>query len=675
MKKRKHLHPFWRRAAASFLILLFCLPPTPTVQAVGVPITPLVEFDPGSNPAGLAYGPAQSLWASLSGTGAIGQAASAPQIHPLPDAALHPWEITLGADQALWFTLENRDAIGRLDASGAFTQFALDAGISGAGGLALGQDRALWFTEPDANRIGRLAPGGEITHFDLPGENRRPMSILAAPNGDLWFTEWGGYSIGKITLGGEISEYDLPERYSRPADLLFGPEGGLWVTYNLGKRIARFDPVGETFTQYTLATQNPSLADLTLGPDQRIWYLGTRTAGSFEVINGAPANLIEEPLPKPIYSYQGRSQIIAGPDNNLIFTLANSNTIYQSPLPGVPLLRDLQVFITSSPTQLLTTGEFQLDGEIVNWTNTDAAGVEISLTLDENIHLVRAEVPGATCTDSGLSVTCSLPSLGAGISLPVRFVLAADRLANNKPARVLSLSVTSAEGDYQPSNNRVVLPLTLHSWLEYFNDFSQGADDHWSPALSSSPVDGLDVLGPFDNDEVTFHWDHLPPHDRARLCFDLYILGPWGGSQPLGEDEKTVTSPHLWASYANTNPGDPSWQQLTLSSFSNLEGYQQSFPAEHPLRLYPAQAGSSRVGEFDGLPATRDARYFICYPVEHSSPSLQLLLKGLNLNAAHEKWAVDNARIKVYFDAALVDRVYFPFMSMWKTGSLAHPGE
>lgn len=667
MKTRKHLHPFWRRAAASFLILLICLPGTLTARAAGVTITPLVDFDPGSNPAGLVYGPEQSLWTSLPGAGAIGQAASAtPQIHPLPDAAMRPWDITIGADRALWFTIENRDAIGRLDPSGGITQFALGAGVSGAGGLALGQDRGLWFTESDANRIGRLDPSGKITHFDLPGENRRPMSIHSAPNGDLWFTEWDSYSIGKITLSGEISEYDLPER-TRPADLLVMPEGSVWVIYNLGKNIARFDPAQETFAQYTLATKNTSLADLTLGPDQRIWYLGTHAVGSFEVINGAPANLVEEPLTKPIYSYQGRSQIIAGPDNNLIFTLANSNTVYQSPLQGAPLLRDLQVFITSSPTHLLTVGEFQIEGQITNWSRTDATGVEIHLTLDENIHLLQAEVPGATCTESGLSLTCSLPSLSAGDSLPVRFAVATERIINGGPDRTLSLSATCAEGDYQPSNNRVVLPLTLQPLLKYSNDFSQGADDHWQPALTSSPVDGLDVLGPFGNDEVTFEWDHLPPHDRARVCFDLYILGPWGGSQPPGENGKTA-APHLWASYIKTNPADPAWQQLTLSSFSNQPGYQQSFPVEYQNGLHPAQTGASQLDEFDGLPGTRDARYFICHQVEHRGDSLQLLLKGANLNAA-AKWAVDNARISVYNDAALIDRIYFPFIAIWNTGS------
>lgn len=662
MTQSKHAHPFWQKAAACLLALSLLLPGIPTAHAAGGPsILLLSQFGDGAYPAGLIYGPGQSLWVSLSGAGEIGQiSGSGMQTHPLGSGA-RPYEIITGPDQALWFSMVNQGKIGRLDVSGSLSEFTLSEGSPTASALALGQDLALWFTEPDANRIGRLAPSGEITRYDLPGANSRPISIISGLNGELWFVEWGSYRIGKITPEGKISEYDLPSPPARPTDLLVGPDGCIWVIYNTGKTITRFDPQAERFNQYSLPTKNASLFDLTIGPDNRIWFIGTHTAGSFELANGAPANLTEEDLPAPIYAYQGRSQITAGPDNDLIFITANSSDVYRWPLGGTPALRDLQLFITHLPSQALAAGSFYIDAEIVNWTNTAATGLEITLTLDENIHFESANPPEMTCTDQGALVRCSLPVLGAGERLPVTFAMSTGRLSAGAARRAISLEVSSAEGDYQPANNRVVIPVHIQSKLEYFNDFSQGADDRWSHPVTSKPVDGLDVLGLFDNDGVTFEWAALPPHDRADLCFDLYIMGPWSGSQ-FEDQTGTIIGPDLWTSYVNDQSGGDSWRQLTLTTFSNQEQYRQAYPAEYREGLNPAQARARLTGDFDGHPETRDAVYTFCYQIRHSSPSFKLLMKGLNLDdPGLEKWAVDNVWVRISY-AASFDQTYLPIV-------------
>ena len=663
MIKRKPTHPLWRQAAAVLLVLGLCLGMTTAQAAVATLITPLAVFNTGSFPTSLVYGPDQSLWVSLAGSGEIGQiSANATSTHPLPNRTARPLDLTIGADRALWFSVRNQNQIGRLEPGAGLSEFPLNAGSSSADAVTLGQDLSLWFTEPDGNRIGRLTTGGDLTEYALPHLNSKPMGIASAQNGDLWFAEWGGYRIGKISLQGEISEYNLPSSLARPVDILVGSDGNIWVIFNSGRTVARFNPHTATFESYSLATKNASLTDLTLGPDHKIWFIGTHTVGCFELVNGAPANLTEEALPSPIYAYQGRSQIITGPDNNLLFSTANSSIIYQSVQSGAPARRDLQVFITYQPPLLLSAGTFNIDAEIVNWTHIDATGVEIDLTLDQSIHFVSAELPGGSCVDQGSQVHCTLPSLGGGVSLPVRFVMTTDRISVSPSPRSLSLEVSSAEGDYQPGNNRVVLFPEIHTSLDYFNDFSEGADRYWSHPLTSTPVDGLKVLGLFDNDQVSFHWEDLPPHNRLWLCFDLYILGPWTGSQYLDPDDTTIVGPDFWTSYVNDDVIGHASRQLAFTTFSNLERYAQAFPAEYPDAVSPSQTQAVAAGEFDGHPTVRDARYHFYYRLEHSSLSLDLVLKGLNLDGlAHEKWAIDDVRIKILYDAS-IDRTYLPVL-------------
>ncbi len=661
MQPRKPFHLPWRLTALCIALFSLCMSgiapaDAVTIRQTPIPITPITSFDDGSYPAGLVYGPDQSTWFMLSASGAIGwiNGLSA-DTFALPDPASVPLDITIGPDQTLWFTEKNSNKIGRLIPGGDLEEFALEAAGRSPTGIALGHDETIWFTEFDGNRIGRITLDGTISEFSLPTPNSKPHSIISDPRGDFWFTEWGGYRIGKITLEGEITEYTIPTPPARPLEILYGPDQNLWIVFNAGKTIGRFDPQNETFALFPLVTASASLTDLTIGPDGRIWFLGTHSVGFFELVNGAPANLQENLLANPVYTYDGRSQIITGPDNNLIFTAANSSAINQVMLDGAPLLRDLQLFITYQPPLLLAAGEFYIDTLVVNYTHAEALNVEFDLTLDENIHFVRTDLPDGDCTDNGLTVHCVLPALGAGEALPVRFVMTTDRIHVESVNRSFAFEVTPSEGDYQPANNRVILHKELRRWIEYFNDFSQGADDFWSDQKTSKPVAGLDVLGLFDNQEVKFKYPILPSHDRVWLCFDLYVLGPWDGSQYVADDDITVIGPDLWANYIDD-------QQLLVTTYSNQRLYDQAFPANYPDEKFAFQTKAAALGEYDGYSAIRDAKYHFCYQEVHTNLALDILFMGLNLDELdREKWAIDNVSIKIFYDN-LWDRVYIPFL-------------
>lgn len=646
----------WRLACMGIVLVSLCLTNmAPANAQTLLSLMPLTSFPSGSYPAGLVYGSDQSFWFTLSGTGAIGQTANGTSSNwALPDAAARPLDIAVGSDQALWFSEESGNQIGRITSAGVVTEYALGTESRKPTAVALGQDLALWFTEFDGNRIGRITTSGEVEEYSLPEAGSKPLSIVSDAEGNLWFTEWGTYRIGEITLQGEIQEYPIPNPPARPAEILLEPDGNLWVTFNTGKTVARFNPQTAEFNFYPLETQSSTLADLTIGPDGQIWYVGTHTAGAFGVsAAGASPAVTEVSLPAPVYTYRGRSQIISGPDNDLILTTANTSDIDRVALSGTPQLRDLQVFITYQPPMLLAAGPFNVDAKIVNWTNTAASNVEIDLTMDENIQFVSADVPGGSCAQNDLTVHCTLPSLAGGASLPVRFVMKTDRIHEASVDRSLSIKVMSAEADYQPANNRVILFTKILRSIDFFYDFTDGADGYWSHQNTSTPVNGLKVLGLFDNDEVSFDADVLPPHDRVWLCFDLYIMGAWDGSQYMNADETKIIGPDLWVNYVDD-------RRLLMTTFSNQPQYKQAFPSNYPDAVFPSQTRSASVGEYDGDPATLDTRYHFCYRLEHSNLSLKVLFMGLNLEGLDgEKWAIDNVGIKILYDA-LYDYVYLP---------------
>src|SRR5690242_20292251 len=54
---------------------------------------------------------------------------------------------------------------------------------------AVGADEALWFTEQMQNKIGRLDPStGEFKEFPLKTPNSGPHGLIADRDGNIWFT-------------------------------------------------------------------------------------------------------------------------------------------------------------------------------------------------------------------------------------------------------------------------------------------------------------------------------------------------------------------------------------------------------------------------------------------------------------------------------------------------------
>ncbi|MFL5896957.1 MAG: hypothetical protein ACJ76D_00595 [Solirubrobacterales bacterium] len=180
--------------------------------------------------------------------------------------------IVAGSDGNMWATERNdsgSDAILRIAANGQVSRFRLPQRESGPRAITLGPDDALWFTESFGRRIGRITMAGKITEYPVAAP---PEGIAAGPDGNLWFTQAGG--VGRITTTGKVTEF--PSREPRQSwkgvvgPIASGPDGRLWFPDGVG-RIGRISPSGR-ISQVALPARGSYPGDIALGPDGALWY-------------------------------------------------------------------------------------------------------------------------------------------------------------------------------------------------------------------------------------------------------------------------------------------------------------------------------------------------------------------------------------------------------------------
>lgn len=112
-------------------------------------------------------------------------------------------QLAAGPDGAIWFTDPGLNKIGRIDASGVVTYYAVPTQSAGLAGITAVSDNAMWFTESNGGKIGRIGTDGTVTEYTISQAGAHPMGIAAgAPGacipGTLYFAESNG--LGKITF-------------------------------------------------------------------------------------------------------------------------------------------------------------------------------------------------------------------------------------------------------------------------------------------------------------------------------------------------------------------------------------------------------------------------------------------------------------------------------------------
>ena len=149
--------------------------------------------------------------------------------------------IIVGPDRNLWFTEMRANKIGRINISGALTEYPIPTSSSGLGkNLTTGWDGNIWFVESTANKVGKITPSGVITEYSVTTASSGPLGITSGPDGNIWFTENTVNQIGRITPSGSITEYPIPTPSSGPDGITAGTDGNLWFVENKANQIAKF---------------------------------------------------------------------------------------------------------------------------------------------------------------------------------------------------------------------------------------------------------------------------------------------------------------------------------------------------------------------------------------------------------------------------------------------------
>jgi hypothetical protein len=167
--------------------------------------------------------------------------------------------IVAGPDEALWFTENSANKIGRITTAGVVTEFAIPTASSEPSGIAVGPDGALWFTENAAAKIGRISTTGAFSEYATPTAASGPQAITAGADGALWFTEFTANQLGRITTDGVITEYPIPTAASGAQTITLGPDGAIWFGENAGNQIARFDFVPQLTITCSVSTAAPQV--------------------------------------------------------------------------------------------------------------------------------------------------------------------------------------------------------------------------------------------------------------------------------------------------------------------------------------------------------------------------------------------------------------------------------
>lgn len=197
-------------------------------------------------PDALTLGPGDAVWYTngsdtTAGIGRVSDAQAPMIVAALPKSNFNfpARGIAAGPGNAVWFSEiyegYGKDAIGKVTASGQYTQWALPAATDPQS-ITAGPDHAMWFTERTG--IGRITPSGTITNFAFQSGGR-PDDVISGSDGALWFTT--KTRVGRITPAGRINSWSVPGAKSL-SSIAIAADGSYWLADDKTSVIRRFKP-------------------------------------------------------------------------------------------------------------------------------------------------------------------------------------------------------------------------------------------------------------------------------------------------------------------------------------------------------------------------------------------------------------------------------------------------
>lgn len=255
----------------------------------------------GTQPNALVTGADGNLWFTEAAGTAIGRITPDGTIteYPLPTPyATGP--IALGADGNVWFG--GPGLIGRITPAGTITEYPIPGVSNAVTNLAAGTDDSLWFTVIDRNIVGRITLAGNISLFTPPTTNpgadgARPNGLAIQPDGSVWYGSDQHSELARLRPDGvAIAGSAVPATSTWLPGLALGPDGAIWWTSELTGDIGRIAPDGRTVTTYRKPTGSPRTWSVAAGADGNMWVTDDGSFTIQRIGTGRPAALLTPPL-------------------------------------------------------------------------------------------------------------------------------------------------------------------------------------------------------------------------------------------------------------------------------------------------------------------------------------------------------------------------------------------
>lgn len=269
---------------------------------------------------GIAAGPDGNIWIVDQTSDRIVKVTpqGTPTYYVLPTENAHMSGIVAGADGALWFSESKADKIGRIDIAGNISEFKLPQ-YSFPTAMVNGPDGNVWATLAVGKGIARIATDGQYRIFNY-GSEQMPSGIAVGPDGNLWFTVLGDNAIYRMTSSGVASKFPIPWSNTQPKDIVAGKDGRLWFTMSAIRAVGALDLAGH-FEKFDLASPGDFAEHLVLGNDGKVWASSTSANRLVSVApNGVAQQFNTAVMQNADFDYvPSPAAMTLGPDNKIWF--------------------------------------------------------------------------------------------------------------------------------------------------------------------------------------------------------------------------------------------------------------------------------------------------------------------------------------------------------------------
>lgn len=175
---------------------------------------------------GITTGPDGALWFTLHNAGKIGRVDLGGQVTEFAAGTDTPGQIVAGRDGNLWYTGSGGGAsLWRMSPGGSTSAVAV-GDLTAVSALTVDRAGNLWYagSNPDTGRVGRRDAAGRVTEFAIPGRYLSFTGMVEGPDGAMWLSH--GNTILRLAHDGTLTSFSAPS----PMRITSGPDGNIWFT-------------------------------------------------------------------------------------------------------------------------------------------------------------------------------------------------------------------------------------------------------------------------------------------------------------------------------------------------------------------------------------------------------------------------------------------------------------